>query len=564
MCSSQRAEIMSRLRRFFFHMFARAAELPYRAEEWFFTRPLQPLCIGAPALIVSIGLLGIVAYQSIGSQEALVSRYQQAFDTAFLQDDWEAAGLFALKLAELRDTSAQGRFALARLAESRGQMQLARRLMAELAPDDSAGHPPAHYWIVQQLLREKQQWEVDESNLLVHHLEQSLKVSSGEQREVAGTLLAEIYTAEGRYEEAVAVLKSLVGRRPALQLKLAEIYLALEDDSQFRRELAGAKRYLREQVEADPADLDARLQLARAEALDGELAQAEAVLLAGLAQQDEPRLHAQLAEVYVVMSDQLQKSEPDVLSARLDLLQKALRHQPDQEQALRRLAYFLGRSGPQADKARAMLKDALANGQAPGTAHMILGTTAAAAGNLDEARLHLEQAHALNPDLPDLLNNLAWVLARLDPPQLQRALGMIDRALERSPEHPELRETRGQILARMGRSQDALVDLEFALRALRGRPRLHTTLAEIYQQLGDQDMARLHRERAQLGAEGQGAEGGAGAGSDRAEEAAGGRPGDGSGQGSGDSLGEGPRDGSGQGSGDSLGDSPGQSQVDAG
>ena len=177
------------------------------------------------------------------------------------------------------------------------------------------------------------------------------------------------------------------------------------------------------------------------------------------------------------------------------MLQKALEYEPSNENALGRFAKFIRRSGPEAETARTVLKDALANGDAPAIVHLILGTLAASEGHLDEAQLHLEQASQLTPKAPQLLNNLAWVVARAEPPDLERALSLINAALELSPNHPEIRETRGQILASMERWKDALIDLEYALGSLRGRPQLHATLARIYTQLGDEDMAALHRKR---------------------------------------------------------------------
>ena len=54
--------------------------------------------------------------------------------------------------------------------------------------------------------------------------------------------------------------------------------------------------------------------------------------------------------------------------------------------------------------------------------------------------------------MPVLLNNLAWVLLSAEPPQLDKALSMADAAVKALPQHPEIRETRGVILARLGRS----------------------------------------------------------------------------------------------------------------
>ena len=98
--------------------------------------------------------------------------------------------------------------------------------------------------------------------------------------------------------------------------------------------------------------------------------------------------------------------------------------------------------------------------------------------------------------MPVLLNNLAWVLLSAEPPQLDKALSMADAAVKALPQHPEIRETRGVILARLGRWTEALADLEIALAAFPDRAYIHDSLADAYQHLGDPDMAARHRDLA--------------------------------------------------------------------
>ncbi|UCG14281.1 MAG: M48 family metalloprotease [Deltaproteobacteria bacterium] len=66
-----------------------------------------------------------------------------------------------------------------------------------------------------------------------------------------------------------------------------------------------------------------------------------------------------------------------------------------------------------------------------------LGTLQYSLNNLKEAVFHLERALSLDPDNPDIMNNLAWILAtsRDDPfSQPQRALALAEKAAHASPE----------------------------------------------------------------------------------------------------------------------------------
>jgi Tfp pilus assembly protein PilF len=49
------------------------------------------------------------------------------------------------------------------------------------------------------------------------------------------------------------------------------------------------------------------------------------------------------------------------------------------------------------------------------------------------------------------------------------------------------------IYAKMGKTKEAIIDLEFALRVFPDRKSLHQTLAELYEALGDSELARQHR-----------------------------------------------------------------------
>ena len=128
---------------------------------------------------------------------------------------------------------------------------------------------------------------------------------------------------------------------------------------------------------------------------------------------------------------------------------------------------------------------------------LILGTAAATKGDLPQATFHLEQAHQRDPKLAVAANNLAYVLARSDPPQPEHALQLVDAALQILPQHPEFRETRGQILLMLGHPKEAILDLERVLKSLPGRSEVHASLAAAYQSLGDQDLADRHQRMAE-------------------------------------------------------------------
>jgi predicted Zn-dependent protease len=82
--------------------------------------------------------------------------------------------------------------------------------------------------------------------------------------------------------------------------------------------------------------------------------------------------------------------------------------------------------------------------------------------NHETARLHYQLALQQRPQVLKVLSNLAWALARHDPPELNVAIRMADAARDAAPDHPEVLATRGQVLAMLGRWQECVVDLEKA------------------------------------------------------------------------------------------------------
>src|SRR5262249_51520702 len=161
--------------------------------------------------------------------------------------------------------------------------------------------------------------------------------------------------------------------------------------------------------------------------------------------------HRALAGVYLTWSDALAGDPKSDAGAWLSLVESGLRHDPGHPGLLARLGSVALKGGPEAERARATLRRLLADGRAAATAHYLRGPDAWQYARPGAARVHWEQAHRLAPELTPVTNNLAWALASGPGPDLPRALGLIDQALARAPGDPNLRGTRGRVLARMNR-----------------------------------------------------------------------------------------------------------------
>ena len=207
------------------------------------------------------------------------------------------------------------------------------------------------------------------------------------------------------------------------------------------------------------------------------------ILEAGLTSSDPKRFHDTLVGVYLAWYQTVPENDKDGLPKRLELLNRALAHGPNNPQVLAILADLSTRQPEPAGSALAPLEKALAQGTAPAVVHAILGTRALEKGQLEKARIHLELANERDPQMPVVLNNLAWLFATREKPDLERALPLAEAARKLS-NNPEISATLGTILTRMGKHKQAVKELETAIKAFPDRTRLHEELAQVLRQAG--------------------------------------------------------------------------------
>ena len=103
----------------------------------------------------------------------------------------------------------------------------------------------------------------------------------------------------------------------------------------------------------------------------------------------------------------------------------------------------------------------------------------------------------VNRDPKDIaaLNNLAGIYYKFPPYNYPGGLELIKKAINMAPDNIGIQETKAQILARMGRTDEAKAILERCLVVFPDEWNIHNTLAQIYQSEGQNTRAEAHRER---------------------------------------------------------------------
>jgi Tfp pilus assembly protein PilF len=204
------------------------------------------------------------------------------------------------------------------------------------------------------------------------------------------------------------------------------------------------------------------------------------------------------ANFYVMLYDRMDPNNSNI-KYRLDMLRKCLEIDKNYVDVYDRLILFVSQNAgsEESEDVKLILKKSIVDGKAIDIAHIALSSILIAEGKLEEARLHLEQSFSLNPNMPAVCNNLAWIMANREPPNLTDAEQLSLRALSAMPDNPTFHDTLGTIWMKQGKNREAATQLEKAMQQSLPNTGVHLKLADIYQKLGDDPLANLHREKAE-------------------------------------------------------------------
>jgi tetratricopeptide (TPR) repeat protein len=338
----------------------------------------------------------------------------------------------------------------------------------------------------------------------------------------AHALIGQLYEVTGRRDKAEYHLTKAAEKRPELGLSLGRLLLARGDRAEGRYQLGRALLVFRRHAEADPTDVQSRLNWAQAATLRGEPADAVAVLLPAVtAAQVRPAaagnwrdlgLGAAFLQQYVVAPEVRQYGPPLAAAALqwlaaleadpgsdparcLEVFDLALRHDPGHATVVARLAAAVKARGTEADVTRGLLTSLLDEGLATVAARLLLALDQFARGDNTAAGRMLREVLRQAPQVAPALHNLALLLAQ-ETARLPQALVLLDAAVARWPSEPQFRDTRGQMLTRLGRWEEARADLEAALPGVAYPGKTHRALAEVYERLGKLNLAAEHRRHA--------------------------------------------------------------------
>jgi tetratricopeptide (TPR) repeat protein len=465
---------------------------------WASTRPYMLLLAGLPAILLA-GLVGLgLLSRPFLSLDVMSERYKTAAWDALDAGRTDEARLCFEKLYQLGVMDERSEYRYATLLYEAGNKLESYERMSKLAPVDRTGFTPAHAFLARALMNNAFGFPLEKAQVLARgHLVAwgRAEPDDPEPQRLLGVLLHNM----GEADEATEQLMKVADEQPEARLTLARVYRKTGKPNMAKEAAQQVIDQLRLQ-EASGKALTSRDLLLWTEAAGilEDYDQAEAVLQRGLARDPEDMMLRQaMGQLYFLRAHLLREHGLSRLADQLQYLEKALAANPRDVRVLARVAEITSLSDAQAERARELLSPLLAEGKAPALVHTILGSLAANQGNFERAQVHLEQACRLNPLGAVAMNNLAWLLSNIETPKLDRALQLANQAIDIEPSAGRFRETRGQILVKLERWSEAITDLEIALQELPELVEIHDALAKAYAALGDPQLAKVYRDKAQ-------------------------------------------------------------------
>jgi tetratricopeptide (TPR) repeat protein len=471
-------------------------------------RAWRNLIWGMPA-IIGLLVLGALAIRGQQAEGQLPKWYWDDSQVALANGDYVKAEMLLIRLLQMRKGYVEeARFSLATLYRETGSIDQADLLFRSLAPDDAVGNRLAHK---QRAIDLCEQLVPDSSAEMLaralHHLEIAADKES-----------PEMLLAWGRYEiaqenwpAARTFLEEAVKAFPEAWAPLGNLKAAMKAEGEeipeedIVRTFLKAESFLGNKFKGAPDDAETRQDFAVVLFRLGKFDEAKQVIEEGIRREPDGRWKSLMANFYVSYHDILSEEGNHGADELLQMLSAALSYDPNCTPALARLMKLMSPVAEENAKLRAILNQLVATGKNPGPAHLALGNMSCIENDFRTARIHFEMAISHDQHLVAVLNNLAWLLATEEEnPDLNRALELVNKAIEAEPKNTQFLDTRGTIYMLMERWEDALADLGQVNSSNPERnveksvkSETHRKLAKIYDSLGISDLAEVHRKQAE-------------------------------------------------------------------
>ncbi len=447
--------------------------------------------LALPSLIV-LGLVIYVFLQARTSSRKTAESYWQAANTAIKNEQPDAAKIYLRRvLSTNSDFENEALFALATILEESGEVERAQGLFRRLAPDDKIGAPGAHRRVA---IRLADRLTVKNSANDLRRLKWHLDAAGKDRSPELALSWGRYHALNGDVEAALKSFHSVAKRYPELYQIIGELETHQQNYDAARDAYSHARTFFATKLVKTDTSAEDQINYAKVLMRLGQFQDAQVVLETAKQQygNSDVKWDTLIATLLVNFHDLL-AAKGEQIPRLLETLSEALTKDPNHNAALTRLmAYSRAKVEGDIDLKKILAK-AIAEGDAPGMSHLAMGNLCMLRGEEREARFHYRRALELQDQSPVIMNNMAWVLAHQEPPELEQALILANSAVEKRPEDPNLLDTRGTIYLKQGEWKLALNDLEKALKTIDSAKPVHEKLSQIYTRLGLEEIASEHQ-----------------------------------------------------------------------
>ena len=448
-----------------------------------------------PALAMTIVIIAFATIYLQSTRPNLAQKYEELTLNSLNDENYDVALTTSRRLSSIGDDAPQTRYWRSLAYRGLKDTQRADLLLysaASLDPDETSS-PDAHIRVAERLFNDKPQ-TAQKILLAEQHLLRAWNGSPNLFETQAA--LATFYRLSGQHAKAIPILERIAKKRPGtnFSLMLTAELLGMKDETEFYAK--ASKEHFGAELEANPNNGTVRRQYAESCIRLDEFREALDCYAQGyqLAQTDEERAAYQtlLGNSYARWA----AHNDDDLVRHMQLLEEGLKIQANNPALIDQLGQLAQGDKERSKVAIDKLRDLLAKGIAKSQINLLLGIDAAQRGSYEEAQAHLDTALKLNPNMPNIANNLAWVMAQREEADHELALKLAQMAVDSNPNQVRYLDTRGQCYMRLGKYKLALADLQATLPELENDYSTNMALAEVYDKLGAAEMSLKHRQMA--------------------------------------------------------------------
>ncbi|MBX3421760.1 MAG: hypothetical protein KF752_09420 [Pirellulaceae bacterium] len=449
-------------------------------------------------MLLVIGLFISVSVLALpGDSRVRRQKYAQQLKSALENNDLETASLAVRALLDTQLYNESLLIQRAIILEHQGQSESAQELMQQVV--EKSRSSSAAYWLALKKypLDNLSRWTEQDHSQFRSLMAVALADAKASEHKERYLTMAKYWVANNLDSEAIKLIEGLAPFHPDVAQSAALLCLRVGKQADANRYAQIAAKFYEKKLEADSSDKVSRVELARAYLMLERESDSVDLIRSTLATADSTEVRALYAEAIAAWVKRLKQQSPDAsgLAQRLQLIFEALKIQPNHPLLIDSIIELaLDARAIDEPSLHLLLAENLKQLD-PGIIHFISGTAALLDGDTAKAETHLRIAGEQQGAMAGILNNLAVSLGSKEGADLEQALRFSELALRQLPDHPYFLETRGQILAKLGRSEEAVRDLERALKSQELAKSILPTLVDLYRKLGMDEIAEGYAKR---------------------------------------------------------------------